>query len=163
MTGFVIASAVAAAATAASSIYSAVSAAKAADAERAAAKEARNLSNLNAANIQSETDEMARRQRLANQRLESTARARAAATGVRPGEGSLFTFIKDMQNENKAELDWLIRSGYNKAQLERNRGEYEYDIGMNRADAYSRQVWGNVISGIGGLAKLGMGAAGAMK
>ena len=146
-----IAGIVSIAATAASTAYSFISAQKVASQQKEAAKAAREIGNFNAANVRAETEEMARRQQLQNERLEATATARAAATGFKSGQGSLATYIQDLQQENTAELDWLIKSGMSRASLEEKKGEYSYLTGLANANATSASGWSGLISGIGGV------------
>ena len=145
----VIAAVVMVAATAASTAYSAVSSAKIAKEQRKAAEQARDIGDFNAANVRAETEEMARRQQLQNERMESTAQARAAATGFKSGTGSLATYINDLKQENQAELDWLVKSGQSKAEIEAMKGEYSYLTAKSIADATAAEGTTNLISGIG--------------
>ena len=105
-------------------IYSGMQQSK--EASKAASKQEA-LARQNAANIESETREEARRVQKAGDEALAEGRAKAAASGTR-GTGSQSVFLGSEEDELNREIDWLNRSGSNRADLAVTSGKNAADI-----------------------------------
>ena len=102
----------AAAVTIISAIVGAGTAVYSAKQQHDAAGDAEDLAKQNAKAAEAQTAEEARRLETTQQRDQSLARARAAASGVNPGSGTTSLFLEEMESTQESELEWLKRSGY---------------------------------------------------
>ncbi|MCK4714576.1 MAG: hypothetical protein KAT35_03305 [Candidatus Aenigmarchaeota archaeon] len=87
---------------------------------KAAGREAERLGAANAAAAEAETAEEIRRAGEEQTRTEATARARAAASGVRDGSQGLV--IREMVGEHAQQLSWMRTAGTERAEQERQKG-----------------------------------------
>ncbi len=86
-----------------------------------AGKKADKLAEANAKLQEQQTAEEARRLAKEQEKVESTAKARAAAGGAQVS-GSQALFLADMKSEHGKELAWLQKSGQSKAAATRQGG-----------------------------------------
>ena len=98
-----------------------------------AAEEGERIAEKNAQRAELETEEQARRLKAQQEKNQSLARARAAASGA--GGESIDTYLEDMEDEDYRQLDWLRRSGYNRSQIMRDEGRMYGRAGRARATA----------------------------
>lgn len=106
---------------------------QASKAEEEAGREAKRLANLNAADKMVATEEETRRLRNQQTEEESLALARAAASGVDVSGSTSNLFLKTLTTENKAQLDWLRKSGLSASARIKEGGESAYRTGMTQA------------------------------
>ena len=86
-----------------------------------AGNKADRLAKANAKLQEQQTAEEARRLAIEQRKVESTARARAAAGGIQVN-GSQSLFLADMKAENDKDLAWLKKAGDRKADVTRQGG-----------------------------------------
>ena len=104
-----------------------------------AAQDARDAERENARLIEAENVEQARRMESENEARESSARARAAASGVNL-TGTTGEYLSEMERENTRQENWLKRSGASRADSARRRGDAAYSSGL--ADAIGTAAGG---------------------
>ncbi len=107
-----------------------------------AGDDAREISEREAELARAETEEEARRLEKAQERQESLAKARAAASGVRSDTGSVALFLKELGDENTRQLDWLRRTGLRRAKLIEEGGEFARYQARSRAFSSFGQAFG---------------------
>ncbi len=123
-------------------------------AEQAAEDELK-LAAEEAAAIEAETAESTRRARDQAGKAEGTSRARAAASGVRSGTGSLKLSLAAMSEEHTRQIEWMATAGASRARLALMGGQLRSDAQSARADQFSAQVWGSAFSGAANIYKAG--------
>ncbi len=132
--------------TAAYGAYASYEAAQeSASAAREAAATQNRVTLMNVRAQQAETAETMRRTRMQMQSEESTARAKAAASGVRVSQGSAADYLSFMSDENKSQLDWMQQAGTSQANILQAEGDA-------RAKAYSTQAKTAKLQGTAALA-----------
>lgn len=101
---------------------------EAAEMQQAAGVEAKRVAEENALRIESEGQEQQRRLSEKMKLEESTAKARAAASGAvwtpEDENSSLATVIKSQADENRRQLDWEKKAIASQAALTRSQGSY---------------------------------------
>lgn len=102
-----------------------------------AAEDAKRIGEQNAALARAETEEEARRLEKQQERSTGLARARAFASGVDPNSASINLFLEDMEQTQEEELDWLKRSGYSRADILEEQGEFA-------SNAATTAMWGSI-------------------
>lgn len=113
------------------------------------AESARAIAYSNIELMRQESVESVRRLRLDQEQMESRGRAAAAASGVRM-EGSIDIAIKDFENENKNQLNWLDKSLQSKighASFEANEMYNMYREKANTAFETAKIAAGSILSG----------------
>lgn len=85
-----------------------------------AGKEAEEIANRNAQRTREETAEMVRRAEKRSKRMEGLSKARAFASGLTGESHELY--LSDMERSNAEEVEWIIRSGASKAEIEARAG-----------------------------------------
>lgn len=120
-----------------------------ASADKRAAKASIKVSKLNAGLVREETIEETRRLRRDIEKSEGLATAISAASGVNIS-GSRGLAIKDVRQENIAQLDWLRKSGKQKEKVVLAGGQLQ-------ASQLRSQAMGKMV---GGLTSVGMGLFG---
>lgn len=115
-----VAAYIAVAVTAASAAYSAYSA-------NEAAIEQKRIANANAERIRRENEEALKRLKKQQAANLAEARARAAASGVTT-EGTQKTYLEEMKDAFKNEVDWLRSSGASQAVIAQQEGYLRADI-----------------------------------
>lgn len=121
---------------------------KARQQQKRANREAQKIADRNARRIEAETQEKARRTALQQERAESRALAKAAASGVSV-EGSPEDFLAFMGEEHARQLGWLKRSGRSRADLARMEGKYSAAQGRAQLAGMRSQAASDVVSGAG--------------
>ena len=94
--------------------------------KRKAAKEAKQLGIANAANIKMESEEEARRLRLAQEQTTGKAKLGIAASGFRSGKksmgGSHKAYLANLKSVQQSELDWIAKSSRSRQDIARRGG-----------------------------------------
>jgi hypothetical protein len=103
------------------------------------ANKAKQAGRMNAALIREETEEESRRMLNDIKTSEGMSAALSAASGVQVS-GSRELSIESVKKENKAQLDWLKKSGEKKAQIAAKGGQFQ-------SSQIRSQTLGNVVSG----------------
>jgi hypothetical protein len=116
---------IAAVTTVAASAYGAYS-------SHAASKDAKKLGKMNAEQTAMETQEGLRRLQITQRQSLGEAKANSAASGISEG-GSSSSYIQELGDNYKQELDWLSKSGASQAAIERASGKAESDILRNKS------------------------------
>ncbi len=115
---------------------------------------------MNARRTTRETEEESRRMKDQQRKQESTARAKAAASGVQMS-GSISSYLEGMMSENVKQREWLEKSGKSKAEEYLWSGQSSADItrmeGSMRADASRMKGYGALVSGVGSAYTAGVG------
>lgn len=87
-----------------------------------AGRQAKRTAKANAELARLETEEEIRRTRKMQQREEALARAKAAASGVSEG-GSMSSYIKEMEQENSRQLEWMRKAGRSRSSVIKEEGD----------------------------------------
>ncbi len=95
-----------------------------------------------------ETEEQVRRTELEHQQQEAKARALAAASGTKV-QGTVSMFLKEMEEENLREIDWIAKSGASRADIIRERGRMARKEGKARAQSTLYEGIAGGISSVG--------------
>lgn len=135
-------------------VYSVAEQRKAARQQEGAAAEAEKIGRQNAAVIESETRESAKRQKLADDQTSGKARALAAASGVE-STGSVGTFLSDLDTAQTESLNWLVKSGENRARIAQLTGEYTAAQGRAGASGTRAGAVSSTISGANSAFNIG--------
>ena len=101
----------------------------AAQQQAAAAEQAATIGNMNAANIEAETAESAKRERVAANEATAERKARIAASGG-TATGSSKAFLDEQTRRQDEYIGWLKKSGASQAAIAREEGQYSKAIGM---------------------------------
>ncbi len=113
---------------------------------------AKDAGKANAKNIQVETDERVRRQGAEDLRQESRARAVSAASGVTT-QGTPSSFMSNLMEENKAELDFLRQSGSSQASIAKGQGQQAFLGGLGGAAGTAAGAASGIGDAFGGKQK----------
>ncbi len=97
----------------------------------AAAAEQKKIAKANAERILRENEEGLRRLKKQQEANMAEARARAAASGVTT-EGTQKTYLEEMRDAFKSEVDWLRSSGASQAAITQREGFLQADITRSR-------------------------------
>lgn len=96
-----------------------------------AAAEQKKLARANAERIKRENEESLRRLKKQQEANMAEARARAAASGMTT-EGTQKTYLDEMKDAFKSEVDWLRSSGASQALIQQSEGFLQADITRTR-------------------------------
>lgn len=107
------------------------------------AQQARSTARANVKDINAENAETARRLKLEQDKTVSLARAKAGASGI-GFEGTVDTYISEMQKNFKLERDWLKTSGIRQSGREKRRGRYQ-------AETIRTNAWGSLAASAGSI------------
>ncbi len=134
--------------------YSVSSQRKAAQRQEAAAQQSEQIGRENAATIEGETREQVRRQKLKDASDAGSAKAKAAASGLE-NTGTISTFLSDMTTAQKESLDWLSKSGEQRARIAQLSGEYTAGQGRAAATGTRASSVNTAVSGFGSAYNIG--------
>lgn len=136
--------AAAAVVSAGASIFGGISANSAAKKSAASQRE---LGRLNQKYIVSETIEKERRTKAEQQQIQGQTRARIGASGL-SGGATRTNYMQEMAAEHSKQLDWLHKSGYDRATIATWGGNIAADATLASGQA---SLFGGISSGIGAL------------
>ena len=113
---------------------------------------AKDKGDSNSAAIRAETAEKVRRQEAQNLQQESRARAASAASGV-TSAGTPSSYLSGLMEENKAELDFLKKSGGRQASIAKDQGQSAFLGGLAGAGGTAAGAASGIGSAFGGQQK----------
>lgn len=145
---------VAAAFTVGGTIYSVSQQRKEARQQERAAAEAEKIGRENAAIIEAETREEVKRAKLQDAATSGKARALAGASGLKT-EGSISTFLSDLDTAQKDSLSWLAKSGESRSRIAELTGQYTASQGRAGATGTRAQAAGTLAGGVGSVYNIG--------
>jgi len=142
---------------AAATAYSVYSGFQAANAQEQAAAQAERIGRDNATVIEAETREEKRRLVKQQAQTEGTAKARVAASG-QVGAGTTDAYLSDLSKANVEAVDWLMKSGKNRARIAISEGKYTAASGKAGAQGTRAAAVGNFAAGAAGTYEAGINA-----
>ena len=125
----------------------------------------RRVEEREAARVEAETAENARRQREAAEELKARQRALLGKSGAAMTSGSPLAILGQTAADEELKIHDVHYAGYNQAQHHREQAKmYGYQAGVAKAQSPSSaslglNVAGQLASGVGSLANIGMGYA----
>lgn len=127
-------------------LLSGLSAASQKSAYESAADESRAMAERNAQREEAETREQVRQQREEQKAERGRAVAAAGASGALASSTSHSEYVQGLWDEAQREIDWTIRSGKSRAQIQRDEGDWA----GRTAEARGRASWWSTLgSGVG--------------
>ena len=114
---------------------------------RSAAGKVERTASINANLIREETGEEVRRLERDIAQSEGLMTAMSAASGVQMS-GSRSLYAQDTRKENRAQLDWLKRSGFQKAEVVRRGGQLQSSQLKSKSASQAFQGFGKIAQGL---------------
>ena len=105
--------------------------------QKVAADDAERIAKKNAELAEQETEEQARRLEKQQSRERSLAKAKAAASGVDITSGSTASYLAELEDWQKDELSWLVKTGKYAGQQYKDQGR------LAKQQGYA-QAWGSL-------------------